>query len=231
MATLFLGPRLVSVSRISAAVFVAGTLAIGFTGSAGARSSEDLGGEVALIVAGVEVSRESCHNTEPELLAADIKQRLATLSRRASESHDSDESGEGAFQWLLCAALLDPSAAVREEAVQNVGELETSLALPILELALADRARRVREAAIDVLTQIGGEQAVWALEPALNDPLALVREQAVYALGELSGDAAIVLLRRALVDRELLVRRAAREMLDELSPDESQRSSEERWRP
>ena len=128
-----------------------------------------------------------------------------------------DAGGDRAAAALAAAALSDPDARVREEAVRGLGELGRPASIEALEQALLDPEQDVREAVIEALTDIGGAASAWALVLALGDQAASLREDAVYALGEIGGDFAVDILRQALADEEAAVREAAEETLAELT--------------
>ncbi len=82
----------------------------------------------------------------------------------------------------LQAALSSGGAAVREEAVEALGESGRPEAVAPLRLALADKDEDVRDAAIIALGEIGGEIAIGLLEQALVDEEEFVREAAAKKL-------------------------------------------------
>lgn len=150
-------------------------------------------------------------NTATGPAGGSSKERLAAVVELA-------ERGDlRSLELLSAAARHDGDPAVREEAIQGLGEAGDAGFLPVLEDALADPERRVRRAAVEAAADVGGDGAAWVLAAALRDGDDLLREDAVYALGEIGGDVAVVVLEQALVDERPFVREAAAEVLEELT--------------
>jgi HEAT repeat protein len=85
--------------------------------------------------------------------------------------------GEAAETLTRLSAGLDhPDGSMRKEAVEQIGRLNTPLAIPILTRALRDPNGDVRIEAVGALGAIDAPGIVDLLEPLLKDPFADVRE-------------------------------------------------------
>lgn len=109
----------------------------------------------------------------------------------------------------LRAALRDPAVAVREEAVNVLGELDWPAARPVLQDALDDPAARVRLAAISVLGDSGRDEAAIVLGGLFDDPDRAVREAVIHAMADIGTPLAYEYLRQALADGDATNREMA----------------------
>lgn len=116
-------------------------------------------------------------------------------------------------------AVVDPSPAVREEAIYGLSQLGEA-ALSALEATLDDPVARVRAAGLEAITDVGGDDAAWALAGLLERSSTADREAAVEALEEIDTEVARLLLARVLADADPALRRLAAEILDEPGADD-----------
>ncbi|WP_354682957.1 HEAT repeat domain-containing protein [Cupriavidus necator] len=115
------------------------------------------------------------------------------------------------------AALADPAAQVRREAVAVLGWLKDDEALHALaRLAAQDVDAEVRRAATGALGLAAGPEVLGALLAALRDDAWPVREEAALTLGKLKLDAAGQALTAALDDSYWQVRLQAARALGKL---------------
>jgi len=122
---------------------------------------------------------------------------------------------------LLLDALTDRHYIVRENAVDELEELDYTAALARIEALSEDPHPHVRQAVLGAITSLGAPgRAVPFLLDALNDPHHLVREQAVRELDELEHAAALPSIEALCTDPHPDVREAALAVIDKLgTPD------------
>jgi len=108
----------------------------------------------------------------------------------------------------LTAALLHPSAHVRADAAEALGDTRDAEAVPPLIVALRDGSPLVRSQAAYALGELAARDAVAALGKTLRDPAPSVRRLSAYALGNIGDPAAIESLMEALDDPDGEVREA-----------------------
>lgn len=142
----------------------------------------------------------------------DIKERvvdlLGSIGKGATPRGEPIKT-KGDVIELLCSALKDESAGVRERAARELGEIKDSHAIEPLSAALNDSDENVRRLAAGALEKIG-KPAVEALIAVLNDPVDEVQIYATLALAKI-GDPALEPLIVALKDQNPNVRyRAAK---------------------
>lgn len=140
----------------------------------------------------------------------DVGQRLDAVIELANRG------GSDATAALVAAAQGDTDAAVREEAVSALGEIDSEISRDALAHALTDADVSVRRAAVEALADLGGQASALSLKRALHDREVSVRAEAVDALGGIGGSESIALLRQAARDEAGVVREAAGEYLAEL---------------
>lgn len=93
-------------------------------------------------------------------------------------------------------------AAPLAAAIDELGTLKATAAVPAIARALKHDNEKVRTAAINALATIGGEPAVTALASLLEDKSAAVRRAAVVALGAAHHKSAVAPLLKAFADPE-----------------------------
>lgn len=119
---------------------------------------------------------------------------------------------------LLLDALTDSHYVVRENAVDELEDLDYTPALARVEAMCADPHPHVRQTAVSAIINLGGtERAVPLLLDGLDDPHHLVREQAVRELEELDYTAALPRIETLCTDPEPGVRKAALAAVDKLA--------------
>ncbi|MFF7709011.1 HEAT repeat domain-containing protein [Pseudomonas sp. NPDC007930] len=124
---------------------------------------------------------------------------------------------------VALAALADPAAAIRREAVGILGWLHHTPAVPALAQRLAeDEDDQVRRAAAGALGFAAQPAVVQALQGALGDPAWAVREEAATTLGKVGDASAGAALVQALADGYWQVRLRAARALGRLKLAEAQ---------
>lgn len=116
----------------------------------------------------------------------------------------------------LTAALLHPSAHVRADAAEALGDTRDADAVHPLIVALRDGSPLVRSQAAYALGELGARDAVAPLGTSLRDPAPSVRRLSAYALGNIGDPAAIEPLMEALDDPDGEVRAAVASALHRL---------------
>jgi HEAT repeat protein len=119
---------------------------------------------------------------------------------------------------VLLKKLTDAHWQVRQLAVQKLGEIGDSAAIPGLLTALDDADNDVREAVVEALVSF---EAVSGLIDALQHRSQNARRAAVMALGQLQDEAAIPGLIEMLQDVSAWVRIPAAEALGEMQADDA----------
>ncbi len=120
---------------------------------------------------------------------------------------------------LLLDALRDPHYVVRENAIDELEELDHAPALARIEALWADPHPRVRQAALSAIPNLGTpDRAVPLLLDALQDPHHLVREQAIRELDELDYTPALPRIEALCADPHPDVRHEALAAIDKLGP-------------
>lgn len=122
---------------------------------------------------------------------------------------------------LLLDALTDRHYIVRENAVDELEELDYTAALARIEALSEDPHPHVRQAVLGAITSLGAPgRAVPFLLDALNDPHRHVRKLAVQELDELEHAAALPSIEALCTDPHPDVREAALAVIDKLgAPD------------
>jgi len=121
---------------------------------------------------------------------------------------------------LLLGALDDPHYIVRENAIDELDELECTPALPRIEALLRDAHPHVRQSALWMIANLApSSEAIPLLLEALHDPEATVRCAAVEHLGESKEFNDLDVFERMLEDPDEDVRWHARDALDRRMPD------------
>ena len=117
---------------------------------------------------------------------------------------------------LLRAALNDPDASVRQNALVILGEAKFIDALPDVLLLVEDDHPHVRQMALDALGRLGDKRALGRIERALSDARPELRYQAIVAYVRLADpDAARGALTQAFGDEDLNVRYIAIRIAEE----------------
>lgn len=96
--------------------------------------------------------------------------------------------GQDAVDWMA-RAFSDESALLKHEVAYCLGQLQSSLALPVLASVLADSRGQepiVRHEAAEALAAIGGQEALALVEQYCQDPCQEVRETCELALARLA---------------------------------------------
>jgi HEAT repeat protein len=120
---------------------------------------------------------------------------------------------------FLLDALNDPHHLVREQAVQELDELEHTAALPSIEALCTDPHPDVREAALAAIDKLGApDTAIRLLVDALHDPDATVRLTALSHLDRLEQFTDRATFERMLDDPDEDVRERAQSILDNEAP-------------
>lgn len=119
----------------------------------------------------------------------------------------------------LVSALDDPDPAVREDAIEALGDRGDPEGISGLQRALYSEYDWLKLSAIEALADIGTDEAVMALGPLLSDDDARLREAVVDALADIGTDAARGYLDQALSDSDTNVSAMASEALAELFGD------------
>ena len=110
----------------------------------------------------------------------------------------------------LRAALVDPDANVRMDAVSDLGDSRESAAEALLSVvAVQDPEPKVRAEALFALGVLHAESRIATFQLAINDPDRDVRSAAIGALEDLGGAAAGKILSLALNDPDPSIREAA----------------------
>jgi HEAT repeat protein/beta-lactamase regulating signal transducer with metallopeptidase domain len=143
---------------------------------------------------------------------ADVRQAAISL---ASEQM-SDEHKDPALFSPLAGLLKDPSADVRQQAANALGELGDARAADPLTATLRDQNGDVRQAAAEALGELHLTTAPPALVDAAKDPNPDVRHQVAHTLGEIGDAKAVPILKNLLGDSNDDVRQAAVESLSEI---------------
>ncbi|HOT91379.1 MAG TPA: HEAT repeat domain-containing protein [Anaerolineae bacterium] len=106
--------------------------------------------------------------------------------------------------------LKSPNPRQRSQAVQELGRLKATCAVPhLITLLREDVNTYVRSACAEALGHIGDSAAIFPLMDALRDPCSFVRRAAAIALGQMQAREAQGALLNALNDGNFYVRRAA----------------------
>lgn len=123
--------------------------------------------------------------------------------------------GEAALEPVVAQADGDEDA-VRIAAINALGEIGHTDALPKLRVYLEDELWSVREAAVEAVGQIGDASGAGAAAKALGDAETQVRRAAAVALGRMDAPGSRAALEDALVDADWGVREAAARSLGQL---------------
>lgn len=113
-----------------------------------------------------------------QLAAADPSARREGVAGLASVE------GDAVVPELMLAALHDPDARVREEAVRAVAEIAPDSAAPVLGRALADPDEGVRRAALAELGELDAPGAERVLRAAASDGRNPMRAMAAEVLAD-----------------------------------------------
>ena len=130
-----------------------------------------------------------------------------------------EESTPGPTIAQLISALDDPELAVREDAIEALGDRGDAEGISGLHRTLYSEYDWLKLSAIEALADIGTDEAAMALGPLLSDDDADLREAIVDALADIGTDAARGYLDQALSDSDSNVRETASEALAELFGD------------
>ncbi|MGI9233246.1 MAG: HEAT repeat domain-containing protein [Woeseiaceae bacterium] len=120
-----------------------------------------------------------------------------------------DDDVDHVAALTLRGSLDHPNVAVREDAVEALGEIYGSHGIEGLAYALSDESTIIRQAAIETLADLGSNDAVAALAWTLHDRDADLRALAVEELSEFGTESAALLLQQFAADPDPTVRAIA----------------------
>lgn len=139
------------------------------------------------------------------------KIRLRAISNIATWEDGSEVDSD------VLVAMNDPAVAVREEAVNVLGELNVTESLGYLKNALYDPERRVRVAAIGALAESGRDDVAMILAALLHDQDQEIRAKVIDAMADIGSDVAQYYLRQSLSDVSEVNREMAAGYLAEIA--------------
>jgi hypothetical protein len=153
---------------------------------------------------------EPTNRSELQRKLAAIEVSLDTISEQPQRQEGS--AGSAALSpglQPLVAALDDPDAMVRFNAMAALGDRLSPELLPVVKSFLKDRDPYIRQMAVDYYGQLTGSDGTTLLISALNDSDEMVRFNAMAALGDRLSPDLLATIEPCLDDRDSHIRQMA----------------------